>query len=167
MSKRERDTFAFREYLVILSFLILTGVLMKEAIGIYRKVPQINGPGTLPLILLGIMAVCITITLVTARKELPKEREPYTDKRKLLADSIREGFPLDVTGFLILTGGYLLLLGRINYILATILFLIGQMLFLARKRLNRRMGIQRVLIAVGVTLACYLIFAKLFLVTLP
>lgn len=167
MSKRERDTFAFREYFVILSFLLLTGVLIKEAIHIYKKIPQVNGPGTLPLILLGIMAVCITITLITAHQDIPKDRERYTDKRKLIADSVREGFPLDVTGFLLITGSYLLLLGRVNYMIATALFLIVQMLFLARKKLSLKMGIRRVLIAIGMTLACYLVFAKLFLVTLP
>lgn len=167
MSKRERDTFAFREYLVIVLFMILTGVLTKEAINIYSQVPKINGPGTLPLILLGIMTVCIVITLIMAHRDIPTDREKYTNKGKLIIDSIREGFPLDVTGFLIITVGYLLILGRVNYIIATTLFMIAQMLFLDRKKLSLKMGVKRALIAAGTTLACYLIFAKVFLVTLP
>ncbi|WP_434310706.1 tripartite tricarboxylate transporter TctB family protein [Hominifimenecus sp. rT4P-3] len=167
MSKRERDTFAFREYLVIVLFMILTGVLIKEAISIYSKVPKINGPGTLPLILLGIMTICILITLIMARREIPEDREKYTNKGKLVIDSIREGFPLDVTGFLVITVGYLLILGKVNYIIATTLFMVAQMLFLIRKKLSVKMGIKRAIIAVVTTLACYLIFAKVFLVTLP
>lgn len=168
MNDKEKNTFAFRDYLVTILLIIGTAYLIKEAILIYKKVPKLNGPGTLPLILLGIMAVTIIIALLQIKKQLPVDREKYQNPFRLIIDAIQVAFPLDVFIFLVLTILYLIALALFDgYIVVSVVYMLCVMLFFARKELTAKLAIKSLVIAIVIALSCYLIFGKIFMVTLP
>jgi len=167
MKNRDRNTFAIREYAVILFFVAIACISLAESVRILQEKPQVNSPGLLPIVLSGIMAVCITIILTQTKKQIPKDREIYDSKIKLISDAVREEFPIDMVGTVLITIAYLLVLDVLLYVPATILFMIALMLFFGRKKLGIKDLLTFALTAAGVTAAIYVIFGMVFLVTLP
>jgi len=164
---REKDTFAFREYAVIFFFMLITCICLLESWRILQEQMQVNSPGLLPMVLSVVMACCILISLLHVKPQLPEDRIPYKKKTKLVVDSIREEFPLNVAGTVGITLFYLFSLNYILYVPATILYMFLCMLFLGRNKRKAKNLIIYVTIAIGITAFVYIVFKMLFLVTLP
>ena len=94
---REKRTFAFREYLLLL---ILTGISLLAFVGsiqiLAKKEFAVNSSGTFPTVMSGLMLLCCLITLAGTRKKLPKDAEKYSGAGELLKESAREEIPGDV-----------------------------------------------------------------------
>ena len=162
---REKRTFAFREYLLLL---ILTGISLLAFVGsiqiLAKKEFAVNSSGTFPTVMSGLMLLCCLITLAGTRKKLPKDAEKYSGAGELLKESAREEIPGDVLVSILMVIAYMAALGLVGFIPSSRAFILAIMFYLSK---GKRKPWVILACGTGSVAAVYVVFRIIFKVLLP
>lgn len=162
---REKRTYAFREYLLLVILTVVSALAFVGSLEIFEKKNfEINSSGTFPTLMSGLMLLCILFTLIRTRKKLPKDVEKYSGIGELIRESAKEEVPFDVLVSILMVIAYMVALGLIGFVPSSVVFILAIMFYLSK-------GKQKVwvllLSGIGSIAAIYVVFRIIFKVLLP
>lgn len=165
METRERKTMLFRESMIWLMFAAISVWAFVSSMEMWKsKEFRISSCGTFPTILSGLMLLFCGLVLIRLIKA-KWVSEPASERFLLrLKEAILEEFPSRVIISFLIALAYLALLPFLSYIPATLVFLLAAMFYLDRGKHKKWLILA---VAVGITLAFYLVFGIVFGVRLP
>jgi len=162
---RDKKTFAFREYLMLI---ILTALSLVAFIGscqlMAKKDFAINSSGTFPFLMSGFMLLCMVILLIGARKKLPRDVEKYTSVGELIKASIQEAIPKDLLITILMVIAYMVALAYVGFVISSVAFILGTMFYLSK---GKQKPLVLVLSGIGSIAVIYVVFRIIFKVLLP
>jgi len=119
-----------------------------------RFMPFYYTPGFVPLLLTSLLIVLGVVLIVLRRDAFKGSWVPRTRIRDVL---LARGL-----WAVLLIGGYVMLLPRLHFLAATAAFL-----FLSTMVFHRRHVLAAALVTIVTTLSAYLVFARIFIISLP
>ncbi|WP_434310905.1 tripartite tricarboxylate transporter TctB family protein [Hominifimenecus sp. rT4P-3] len=162
---REKRTFAFREYLLLVILTAVSALAFAGSLEIFsQKKFAINSSGTFPTVMSGLMLLCCLIALIGTPKRLPKDVEKYSGAGELIREAAKEEVPRDVLISILMVIVYMVALGLIGFIPSSLIFILAIMFYLSK---GKRKAWVLLLSGTGSVAAIYVVFRIIFKVLLP
>jgi len=162
---REKKTFAFREYLLLVILTVLSLVAFIGSCQLMAKKDfAINSSGTFPFLMSGLMLLCMVGILIGTRKKLSKDVEKYASVGELIKASIQEAMPKDLLVIILMVIAYLVGLAYLGFVISSVAFILGAMFYLSK---GKQKPLLLILSGAGSIAVIYVVFRIIFKVLLP
>ena len=164
-----KKTDRVRSYLVIGLMLILSLAALAGSLQIYLKRPGLAEAGTYPLLMSGLMVLCMVSALMEARRlgRAKRTQEDEAEESLSLGQALLAALKAEFPARTVFLGacmlGYGILFHFVGFYISTAVFMVVTMLGLYRGK-----KVKLTLIVTAVTLVCvYVIIQKIFKIPLP
>lgn len=146
---------------IIVSFGILSIILLVLSLKMYMKSPTLSSQGAFPL-LLSILMILMSILMLFEIRRLDRSASNGPGFINLLKEVFDFIFPDRTAFIMVLVIAYAIALTKVGFIISTFLFLWTSMVILRRDNL-----LKTVLISAGIVAFNYVVFQTIFKVILP